>query len=128
MDQSYLSVSVDIKGTSLTLIPYETILYLEYLRASGCVLVHTGIKDGYLPGTLKFWGNAISGSGFITLIEADRNIFINPEKVELLDNKLNKAYFELNPSRHSKNCTMSVERFKQVVKAMDSMGKTYKLI
>ncbi|KKC49557.1 hypothetical protein VE23_24995 [Paenibacillus sp. D9] len=115
----------DLSTMKMFEVPHKTIQFLHYQPAKRGVTFGNEVKDGFLPGTLKYWSEVIMETGLIELIEVDRNNFINPGKVELLDPKYRKAYFDFN---RTKVCTMSSVKYKQLLELLHLLGVKYKTV
>lgn len=109
-----LSVTRDVDGTAgLVQLPISDIAYMAYIKKINRVTVHTVDHEFYLMGTLVFWQNAIAANGY-RFISVDRTNVVNIDRIKYLDKIKHNAYFESEPSKTSKRCTMTSIRFDQI--------------
>lgn len=124
----HITVAEDTKGLALKTMLLTDIIFIEYVRSEKGIIVHSLESQGFLPGPFSFWVTALQGSGLSTLYPVDRNNALNLAKIELLEPKYNKAYFEKVIQRKDKVCTISVANFDSVKKELQSMNRTYMLV
>ncbi|ASA20979.1 LytTR family transcriptional regulator DNA-binding domain-containing protein [Paenibacillus donghaensis] len=110
-----ISVAKDMEGfTGLTHIDVNRVAFLECDSRLGKVMFNTVDNEVYYSeGTLKYWTQALNGSGYNFYI-ADRSTSVNIENITEMNEFLKVAYFEINKSKTSNYCTMSKSGYKEV--------------
>ena len=109
-----ISVTRDPAGNSgLISIDADEILMLEYSSKEDRIILHTTDHSFFTMGTLKYWTDALNGTGYKYAL-VDRGNSLNLEKVVLLDKTYNLAFFESDIHSQSKRCMIASQRFKEV--------------
>lgn len=104
------------------------IIFIEYVRSDKGIIIHSLESQGFLPGAFNFWITAFQGGGLPTLYPVDRNNALNLTKVELLEPKYNKAYFEKVIQRKDKVCTIAIANFNSLIQELTKINQVYKLV
>jgi DNA-binding LytR/AlgR family response regulator len=113
-----LTVTRDPAGISGILsVNVDEILMLEYSRREDRIVVHTAEDTYYTVGTLKYWNDALNGSGY-QFAMVDRGNSLNLAKVVRIDEIFNVAYFEDVIDSSSKRCMIARHRMKEVKSAL----------
>lgn len=128
ISNQHLTLATDTKGMGLKTMLFSEIIFIEYVRTDQGINVHSLEEQGFLPGPFSFWLSTLQNGGLSTLYSVDRNNALNLSKVELLEPKYNKAYFEKVIQRKDKVCTISIANFNALIKELNKMNKVYKLI
>ncbi|MFC5649871.1 hypothetical protein ACFPYJ_12200 [Paenibacillus solisilvae] len=123
-----LTVATDTKGIGLKTMLLPEIIFIEYVRSVKGIMVHSLDSQGFLPGPFSFWVSTLQGSGLSTLFPVDRNNALNLAKIELLDPKFNKAYFEKVVTRKDKVCTIALANFNAVIQELKNINRMYKIV
>lgn len=106
-------VSIDVKE----------IIFFEYIGGSEAqIRVHKLHETFYTMGTLRYWVTALQESGFEFAL-VDRNNAVNIRNIKRLDSEYKKAYFEEEITHGSKYCTLAWEKYKALVKKLQSMDQ-----
>ncbi|WP_410514996.1 LytTR family DNA-binding domain-containing protein [Paenibacillus sp. BR2-3] len=114
-----ITVTRDPAGISgIFSINVDEILMLEYSRREDRIVVHTEDNSFFTVGTLKYWTDALNGSGH-KFAMVDRGNSLNLEKVVRIDETFNVAYFEDAIDSNSKRCMIARHRIKEVKNALD---------
>lgn len=105
-------------------IDVQEIIFLEYIGGSEAqIRVHKLQETFYTMGTLRYWVTALQESGFEFAL-VDRNNAVNIRNIKRLDSEYKKAYFEVDITRDSKYCTLAWEKYKALVKKLQSMDQS----
>lgn len=123
-----ITVATDTNGIALKTMLLPEIIFIEYFRSDKGIIIHSLESEGFLPGTFNFWVTALQGSGLPTLYPVDRNNALNLAKIELLEPKYNRAYFEKIIERKDKVCTIALANFDAVKKELNRMNRAYTLV
>lgn len=109
-----LSVSKDRNGDAGGLnVPIKEITHLQTDRYK--VVVHTKENQFFETATLTYLENFLNSSGY-KFRAADRSSLINVETIKFVDTDLMLAYFEDEPTKKSKRCTLGKEKFERILK------------
>ncbi|GGF72587.1 hypothetical protein GCM10010912_17200 [Paenibacillus albidus] len=116
-----ISVTRKINGEGLGPLEINHILFLEYDRAINRILVHTKTEIFYTVGTLVYWVEMLNNNGY-NFARADRNGVINLSKVEVMDQRFYRGYFEAG--MNGKFCPFAKEKFNLLVKELNCVVLT----
>ncbi|PWW37427.1 MULTISPECIES: LytTR family transcriptional regulator DNA-binding domain-containing protein [Paenibacillus] len=109
----YLAVSKERDGgTGGTNVPVRKITHLE--ADTYMVIVHTANDQYYLVGTMVYWVKTLNASGY-NFRKADRSNIINVDNITSVDMSFKVAHFEVDITKHSKKCTLTVDRLKLII-------------
>lgn len=115
-----ISVSRSAQGkTGLVQLPIDDILYFEFDRGIEMIAVHTLTEKFFIPGTLKYWLEVLTASGY-NFEMVDRNNAVNLCRIKHVDKTFKLAYFEEAICKESKRCTVSISNINTVLKAQCS--------
>lgn len=104
-------------------IDVRDIIFFEYIGGSEAqIRVHKLHETFYTMGTLRYWVTALQASGFEFAL-VDRNNAVNIRSIKRLDSQFKIAYFEEEITRDSKHCTLAWEKYKALVKKLQSMDQ-----
>ena len=110
-----LSLTRDIEGHSgFVHVRTRDLLYLECETAASGVNFHTQDEQFFGKGTMKYYQNALASHG-LHFTKADRNIFLNMEKVVHIDRKDGFVYFERDFGKDSKRCMIAISKTRQFI-------------
>ncbi|KHL95426.1 hypothetical protein QW71_11920 [Paenibacillus sp. IHB B 3415] len=122
-----LSVTRDVDGTAgLVQLPISDIAFMAYIKKINRVVVHTVEDEFYLMGTLVFWQTALVANGH-RFISVDRTNVVNIDRIRYLDEIKHNAYFESEPTKKSKRCTLTNIRFDQIADMIQMPYKSHLL-
>jgi len=110
-----LSLTRDTEGKSgFVHVRTRDLLYLECDTAAGGVSFHTRDEQFFGMGTMKYYQTALASHG-LHFTKADRNIFLNMEKVVWIDRKDGFVYFEREIRQDSKRCMVAISKTRQFI-------------
>ena len=113
-----LTVSRDVEGnTGVLALPVNEIAYIEYANKIDRIVVHSVKEEFYTQGTLRYWLNAFNNSGY-QFMAVDRTNVVNLDRIVLLDNLYQLAFFEEDVTPRSKRCTLTRIRFQEIQKQL----------
>lgn len=114
-----ITVTREPEGTyGLYLLPVRLILYLEFEKKVNLVTVHTSFGQYYMPGTIKFWTNALNASGHVFRV-FDRVNSANIRNIKRIDTEKMYAYFDGG----SKKCTLTTNDYEELGKEFPEIEK-----
>lgn len=109
----YLAVSKERDGeTGGMNVPVKNVTHLE--ADTYMVIVHTAKDQYYLMGTMVYWVKTLNASGY-NFRNADRSSIINVDNIASVDMSFKVAYFEDDINKHSKKCTLTVDRLNKII-------------
>ncbi|MCC3374905.1 LytTR family transcriptional regulator DNA-binding domain-containing protein [Cohnella sp. REN36] len=113
-----LSVSRDPEGKAgLIALQVKDVLFFETHRNKDMIVLHTQDEQYFIPGTLKYWTEALRASGEDFEI-IDRNNAVHLTKVKHVDQRFRIAYF--SEGKDAKKCTISINNVTKVLKFLET--------
>jgi hypothetical protein len=122
-----ITVARDIDALEgFTTLDVDDILFIEFVRFTSRLHIHTLEQVYYMQGTLKFYLEGLCKSGFQFRL-VDRNNIVHMTKIKTLDSKFKVAFFENEINNESKRCTISWANFNDVIAELQRSKQSHNI-